>query len=286
MKPNHITLDHKKALIYILLSNLSFALMSITVKDLKYIPITQVTFFRCFIALLIALIFLKFKDRINELKTRNIRLHVIRAFFGFSAMLFVFKSYQIIEIAKAQAFVKTHAFFISFFGIFLLKENFSSAKIIALFLGFLGIIIMLDPGAPSLEYGVLIALVGSILGALAITTVKVLSKYEQPLVIVTYFMFFGSIASLSFYPDTWITPKSFELIKLLTTGIFGILGQIFLVTAYKYGDASFLGPYAYSELLWATLLGFFIWGEIPTSMLVLGISLIITSQIYLYRKER
>lgn len=278
--------DHSKALIYILLSNLSFALMSILIKGLKHIPITEVTFFRCSVALVIGLIFLKVKKDILELKTSRIALHIVRAIFGFSAMLMVFKSFQLIEIATAQAFVKTHAIFISFFGIFLLKESFSKAKLLSLFLGFLGIIIMLNPGAPKVHYGVLLAIGGSILGALSIISVKILSKYEKPLVIVIYFMFFGTLASVIIQFDPWIKPTSFELVKLIGTGIFGILGQIFLVSGYKYGDASFLGPYAYSELLWATLLGFLIWGEIPTLLLVLGITLVIISQVYLYRTEK
>ncbi|MCB0336250.1 MAG: DMT family transporter [Bdellovibrionales bacterium] len=275
-----------RAAMYMLGSTMAFAIMTALVKALRDFPVGQILFFRCFSALLFPLAYLVVRRQLAVLKTNRFRLHGLRAALGLSAMYCYFSSFVRLPLVEAHAFGRSKAIFIALFALVFLKEKLTRVRMLSVFLGFIGVLIMLNPGSPKLSIGVAFALGGAIFAALAMTCVSMLTRTEHPLAVVVYFMGFGSVAAFSLSYHDWLPMDWFQLLRLFATGFFGVMGQVFLVLAYRTSDASYVGPFDYLELVWASVLGFFIWQELPTLLLIIGISIVVASQVMLHRYER
>lgn len=277
---------HTLAALYMIACTFSFAIMTALVKGLKHYPTEQILFFRCFAALMFPLVYILLKRKYQVLKTNFLLLHILRCAFGISAMYCYFSGFVRLPLVEAHAFGRSKALFIALFAMLLLKEKLTKARIIAVLLGFFGILVMLNPGAPQISTGIVFVLCGAMFAALAMMCVSVLTRTEHPLTIVIYFMAFGSLLTFCFGYSHWKSMALPDLLLLCSTGFVGVLGQIFMVLAYKTADASYVGPFDYIELVWASLIGFLVWSELPTFLLVVGMVIVIGSQLYLHQQER
>lgn len=278
--------DKTRAALLSLGSAFSFAAMTATIRGLKHLSLVQTLFFRCAVALLIALSLLIATNRLRQLRTTHLFLHFLRGMFGFGSMFFYFIAYRSIPLADAHSFGYTKPLFISIFGVFLLKEKYSFHRITSILFGFLGVLIMFWGAGWKAEWGALSAVAGALLAAFAMVLVRVLNRSEDVLTIVVYFMLLGSIISGVLLPFYWQTPTPLEALLLCATGSLGVLGQILMVGAYRIGEIGYVGGFDYSQLLWAALLGALFWGEAPTLSILCGCLVIIFSQITLHRMER
>jgi drug/metabolite transporter (DMT)-like permease len=267
-----------------LLSTVSFAVMSAIVKLLKHYPLPQIMFFRSLLALLAVILYLLLSRRISRLKTSRPWTHVSRGLLGVSAMACCFYSIRSIDLATAVALIHTKALFVIPFAALILREAFYRKRLGIASIGFLGILILLNPSAPELNIGSASAIIGAMLIALAMMCVRSLGKTDTTESIVFYFMLTATlvtaIASL-FEWDPISTSK--DLLILCTIGFTGVLGQLFMVLAYKAAEASFVAPLDYMQLVWSALIGIVFWSEMPTIWLVSGSLIIVASQIALQR---
>ena len=175
-----------------------------------------------------------------------------------------------------------------------LKERVRIYRWSAVTIGFVGVLIMLSPhlGAgshqlgPGAAVGAALGLAGAFCSAFASVEVRLLTQTERTGAIVFYFMLLTSLLGLSTILLGWNVPTYQDAALMVVIGILGGLGQILIVQAYRYGDASLVAPFEYSTMLWAVAIGWFWFGEWPASTIVIGAFIVISSGIYVIFRER
>lgn len=263
----------------------SFAAMTALVKYLDTFHVFQVVFFRCGVALLIALASLTLQKKLSMLKTERIGMHLLRSLSGLAAMFCFFTAFQNAGLVEVQAIGKSKAIFISLLALFFLPERATLVRIGTVLSGFFAVLLILDPGKGEVNLYLLVGLIGAFLAAFAMICVRKLSMTEPLMSIVTYFMIVGTFVSFWGALPYWQMPTASDLLFLSGTGVFGVLGQICMVRAYKLGEATVVAPFDYLELVWATFFGYLIWLELPTYAAVMGSIIILISHLVLIRSE-
>ena len=175
-----------------------------------------------------------------------------------------------------------------------LKEKVRIYRWSAVTIGFVGVLIMLSPhlgaGAHPVggnaALGAMLGLAGAFCSAFASVEVRMLTRTEKTGAIVFYFMSLTSLLGLLTLALGWTVPDLKDFILLVTIGVLGGLGQMLLVQAYRYGDASLIAPFEYSTMLWAVAIGWFWFGEWPALAILIGATIVIASGIYVILRER
>jgi drug/metabolite transporter (DMT)-like permease len=134
--------------------------------------------------------------------------------------------------------------------------------------------------------GAMATLASATLAALAQVFVKLMVDTEKTTAIVFWFSATASVLALLSIPFGWVMPNSLEWAILITMGLMGGVGQIMLTTSYKYAEASTLAPFTYSSMIWALLLGYFFFGEVPTLGMLAGATLVIAAGVAIVLRER
>lgn len=216
--------------------------------------------------------------------------HLIRALAGAGAMLSGFYALSRLPLAEVTAIGFTTALFATVLAIFVLGEVVRWRRWTATLVGFLGVLIMLRPAAALQGAGVpldgFLAALGMAFGiAVAIVMVKRLPKTEHPAVMLLYFCL-ASIA-IALWPaiEVWRDPSWREWLLLAGVGVIGVSGQSLIIRAYRAGEASFVAPFDYAKILFAAVLGFVFFGELPDEWTLSGAAVIVASTLYIARRE-
>lgn len=277
--------NRKKALIYMLISTISFAFMGVFVKSLREVPLMEKVLFRNLISLLVALWAIKRSSASIFGKKENQFLLIARSILGLSGVSLIFYAISHLTLADSAIFMRLSPFFVTLFAAFFLKEEITKVQVPALILAFGGSIMIIKPGfsmtlLPSIAGFFAAACAGG-----AYTLVSHLKTKEQPVTIVFYFSMVSVIISLPFVFLNFYCPSLWEAFFLLLTGISAASGQIFLTSAYRYSAASEVSVYNYAGIIFSALLGFLIWQEVPDLYTVMGGFLIVGSGWLVYRSK-
>jgi|LFEF01.1.fsa_nt_gb drug/metabolite transporter (DMT)-like permease len=281
-----------------LLSALAFTLMSAAIKHMssRY-PTGELVFFRSFFALIPLLIWLAWRSELpGALKTRNLRGHFKRGVIGSTGMFCGFAALQFLPLSDAVALGYAAPLGVVVLAALVLKERVRIYRWSAVTVGFVGVLIMLSPhlsaGALSQGFqagpalGAALGLAGAFCSAFASIEVRLLTKTESTGAIVFYFMLLTSALGLITLAFGWRMPDLTEAAMLVAIGILGGFGQILLVQAYRFGDASLIAPFEYSTMIWAVLIGWFVFGEWPVWTILIGATIVIASGIYVILREQ
>ena len=270
----------------VVLGEVFFTTMGMIIKTLgETMPSYHLVFYRNVFAALMIAPFL-FKQRVNHIKTKRIGLHLARTIFGLSAMFCFFYALANIELANAMLLKLTGPIFIPIVAILWIHEKVSVKTYFAIALGFIGVIIFLNPTA-EIQIASVIGLIGGALAATAKVAIRKMSDTEPTARIVFYFAFFGALFSLiPVLIGEKYMPTPYEWMLLVTLGLVGTIGQFCLTKAYHMAPASQVGPFTYSSLLWASLAGWIFWNEWPEINTFIGAGLIISAgMVILYSKK-
>lgn len=274
------------AFIYKSLSVFFFVLMSVCIKATEsQIPLFQVVFFRSLFALIplfILIYFMKLKFQ----SLNNFKLHFSRAIIGISAMSLFFLSLRFVPLVEMQTISFSSVFFISILSIFFLKEKIGIRRMIAIFIGFIGIVIILKPSSAIFSNYSLLPLIASLCLSIAIIFLKKILKTNNNILSVWFFTLLCTLISLSFYNENWLWPEKINLILLMASGLLGFAAQICLTKSFQLADASLLAPLDFSSVIWSFLLGYFLFGELISYNVFIGGLIIIISVGYIFNRER
>ncbi|RRJ83917.1 DMT family transporter [Aestuariirhabdus litorea] len=265
--------------LFILLSELLLVLSGATIRQLAHeLPNEVIVFCRNLFALGLLLPWLM-RQGSAAIQTRHIRFHLMRAAVGVSAMYCLYYSWAHLPLAEAALFKQTAPFFIPVIALLWLGEQIPRSVRIAIGLGFLGVALILKPGAAGLNPVLLVALAGALLGALAKVTIRRMASTEPSTRIVFYFALFTSLLSVLPALMNWVTPSTqgwglILLMAALSTG-----AQLSLSHAYALAPAGRLGPFTYSSILFATLLGWLLWAESLALATLIGMGLVIAAGV-------
>lgn len=281
-----------------LLSALSFTLMSAGIKSLAgSYPIGEIVFFRSFFALLPLIVWLAWRSEFPEaLRTNNLRGHLKRGVIGSTGMFLGFAALMLLPLTDAVAIGYAAPLILVVLAALILKERVRIYRWTAVCVGFIGVLLMLSPHfrgealaqgfSSGPAFGAMLALGGAFCSAFASVEVRMLTRTEKTGAIVFYFMSLTSLLGLLTVVMGWVMPDPRDFVMLVTIGVLGGLGQILLVQAYRYGDASLVAPFEYSTMIWATALGWFVFGEWPVVAVFIGSAIVVASGIYVIWREK
>ncbi len=274
------------AFIYKSLSVLFFVLMSVCIKATgDHIPLFQVVFFRNFFALLPLILFIYFL-KLNIRSINNYKLHLVRAFIGITAMSLFFISLRYVPLVEMQTISYSSVFFISILSIFFLGEKIGYRRIIAIIVGFIGILIILKPSSAIFSNYSILPLIASLFLSMAVIVLKKILLTNNNVLSVWVFTIFCTIISLFFYNKSWIWPNNLDLTFMVASGLLGFVAQICLTKSFQLADASVLAPLDFSSVIWSFFLGYVFFGELISSDVLLGGFIIILSVGYIFYRER
>lgn len=274
------------AFIYKSISVLFFVLMSVCIKATgDHIPLFQVVFFRNFFALLPLIFFIYFL-KLNFRSINNYKLHIARAFIGITAMSLFFISIRYVPLVEMQTISYSSVFFISILSIFFLGEKIGYRRIIAIFIGFIGVLIILKPSTELFSNYSVLPLIASLFLSMAVIVLKKILLTNNNILSVWVFTVLCTIISLFFYNENWVWPNNLDMSFMVASGILGFIAQICLTKSFQLADASILAPIDFSSVIWSFSLGYIFFGELISSDVLIGGLIIITSVGYIFYRER
>lgn len=263
-----------------------FAIMDAVVKWMgQSYSTTQIVFFRSLFAFL-PLSFFIFRAGIGAaLRVNDAKTHVLRSAVGLVAMFTFFYAYANMPLADAIAISFAAPIFVTALSVPLLGEKVGPRRWAAVLAGFVGVLIMVQPGPGLLQSVAIVPLIGVVFYALAAIYVRKLSHTDSPTSIVFYFTLACTVVSGVLLPFSWVTPSLADLMCLIAVGLIGGLAQITITQAFRHADVALVMPFEYTGMIWAAVLGFMFWGEIPGLNIWIGVAIVVAAGLYILFRE-
>ncbi|WP_374309107.1 DMT family transporter [Dongia sp.] len=220
------------------------------------------------------------------LRSSFIKTHMLRSLFIVATTWTFFECLRYLELADAIAIAFAAPLFITAMSGPVLGENVGWRRWTAVVVGFVGVIVAVEPGRHGVSWGALLALIAAITYAIGQLWLRPLAGREQGHNIVFYGTLFSGLIVLGPAIYEWKWPvNAFDWMLFLVQGSCSTLGQICMVRAFRVGEASLLAPLEYTALVWAGLFGYLFWGDLPTLQVLVGAVIIIGASLYIARRE-
>lgn len=293
-------LRHGRPLTGIALKVISVAIfvgMSSLIKYAGQVPAGQIVFFRSFFAIFPILIFLAYRRELRTaFSTKRPFNHFARGFVGVSSMILGFFALTRLPLPEAITLNYAQPLLIVVFSAIFLGETVRAYRWTAVAVGLVGVVIVSWPklalfGA-SAEMGggemlgVAAALVAAAISAVAMLLVRSLVHTERTATIVLWFSLTASLFALVTIPFGWESLTFAQALALVGSGICGGVAQIFMTEAYRYAEASTVAPFEYTSLILGIIVGYFVFGELPTIHMLVGGAIVVGAGIFIIWRER
>ena len=288
-----------KAIGFKLISALLFAAMSALVRQLGDVaPVGQMVFFRSAFAILpVVVIYALRGELMSAVRTGRPFGQLGRGLLSVGGMFTNFSALTRLPLADATAISFASPLITVALAAVILKERVRIYRWSAVLVGFAGVIVMLIPHFDVGHYAVAgtaaVATVGSVLALISafcnagtVIQTRRLTQSETTSSIVFYFSLVCAIAGALTLPFAWHSPSASELTKLIALGILGGIAHIFLTESYRHAAASVVAPFDYSSMLWALLLGYWLFGELPDVLVYLGGAIVAGAGLFVIWRER
>lgn len=275
-----------QAISWIVISNLAFTAMQVLIRhNSNELHQFEVAFIRNFVGLLIMIPwFIRMGPSI--LKTKRLGLHAFRALLQASSMLLFFTAVTLAPLAVISALTFTGPLFTAIGGVLALGEKIRHRRIAALAIGFVGALIIIRPGFSDINPGALLSLASSAIWGGILLIVRVLTRTDSPTTVIAYMVLFMTPISLIPALPYWQWPSTDLYIWLILMGVVGQLGHYAITQAIHLAETTFLMPFEYTRLIWAAILGFVVFNEIPDPWAVMGGAIILGATTYITYRER
>ena len=271
--------------LYMFLSVCTFSIMDLIVKWSGDYPTGQVMFFRGFFGI-IPTFFLIPRERIKTFyKTKRPKEHFFRCIMGLMALVAIFIALRKLPLAIVVSLSFSAPLFITILSIFLLSEKVGIFRWLAVLIGFVGVIIITEPGIEEMNYLYLLPIIFCVGMSFVTITIRKLSSTEPIWLISIFFSIMILIASLMTIPFGWVMPNFHDFILLSLVGIMGGSANLFLTQSYKLSEVSLVAPLKYLSLIFAIIFGYLIWNEVPTTKTLIGASLVVSASLIIFRRE-
>jgi len=269
-----------KGIIFLVLAELCFSSATVFAKfayNLSGIPGIESTFFRFFFGVIVAFVYLK-KEKIS-FRPVKLNLVVWRGVLNSVAVIFFFMAVQYTTITNANMLNMTYPAFIFLVAPFINKEKTSPVFIVFLIMTMIGIFLVINPDFNKINIGDIFGLLSGIIAAFGVSTLREASKFDSTFSILFYLMGIGTIINLVFLIPVFVVPKGISLVYVLSSGIIGVIGQVFITRGYKYISAKSGALVSSSRIIFAVILGFCFFAEVLSIRILIGGILILTSII-------
>jgi drug/metabolite transporter (DMT)-like permease len=220
------------------------------------------------------------------LQTNRLGLHLMRGAALLGSSLFFISGLRFLPIAEASATGFVAPLFVTALSIIFLGEKVGLRRWIATGVGLVGVLIILRPGTGAFHPAAFFPLVSALAWACTLIMTRMMSGTERAITTMTYSSIAGLFILSALVPFVWVTPTWHDIAFGILIGVASTAGQWIVVLAFRYADASVLAPFSYTQLLWVSVLGFFIFGEVPDAYTITGAAFIVASGLYTAHRER
>lgn len=249
----------------------------------------EVIFFRQAMALPVILVWIITGPGLQAVRSDHPRAHLTRAVIGLSSMGAMFYAINLLPLAEALTIFFIAPLVATSLSTVMLGEKVGRHRWLAILIGFLGVVLIMQPGGSHAEIpqlGLAMAILGAVLMALVTITIRQLSATETEAATVFRFAVIGTAASGCLYPFFYQPHEPFVWLMLIGVGVSGAVIQITTAISLKLAPISITAPFDYSQLFWAVLIGWLIWADLPAWTTVAGGLLIAGSGLFTFYRER
>lgn len=275
-----------------------FVIMSALIKSTAdMVPPGEAVFFRSAFAFPVIFIWIVATGKLREaVRVVSPVGHFWRGLIGITAMVLGFTSLGYLPLPEVTALGYLAPLATVVLAAIILKEQVGLVRLSAVGMGLIGVIIVLEPRlsifyADQFDQGAIIGVVcilgSAVLAALAQIHIRRLINTERPTAIVFYFTLTGTALSFLTLPFGWVIPDAVFATRLILAGLIGGLGQIMLTNSYRFAPVSVVAPFDYASLIFASIIGYVIFGELPTAQMLFGAGIVVAAGIFIiYREHR
>ncbi len=265
-----------------------FSLMDAGLKWLSpHYPAIQITAMRAIASLPFVVVYVLLRGSVKSLWNIRWSLHLLRGLLGISMLALFTYGLKSLPLSEAYSLFFIAPLLITILSVPLLKEKVGVARWLAIFVGLIGVLIVLRPGTENLvSLGSLAILAAAACYSVSAIAVRVISRTDSSDSMVFWAMTMIAIGAGGFAAPNWQTIEQQHLLVLAGIGITGFFGQVAITAAFQKGEASVIAPFEYSALAWGMGLDWLLWQTLPDSIALLGALVIIASGLYLIRKEK
>ncbi len=279
-------MSKNKLAIFLIVISVFFATLMLTFLKLAQedVNVYVAGFLRFFFGLLVITPYI-LKTKLAVFKTKHIKKHFVRSALNLPAMLLYFSTLVMLPFEKVTAISFIVPFIVTVLAVIFLGEKIYIYRTMALVLGFVGMLIMLRPGFIDISIGVYMALFSSFLWSVVIIITKKISKDDSSITILSYQSVFMSIFSFIVVLFFWQMPSLKTFIYLFLAGLSGTVLHLTLNHAYKLVDVSMTQPYSFLSLVFASIIGYFVFSEMPDLFTWLGAGVIFIGVLIISYRE-
>jgi drug/metabolite transporter (DMT)-like permease len=280
------------------LSVILFAMMSTLIRAAgQKFPLGEVVFFRSAFAIVPVVIYYAWRNELHSVvATRRPFGHMGRGVQGICAMFVNFAALARLPLMDATAISFASPLMTVALAALILKERVRRYRWTAVAIGFGGVIVMMWPyldiwnivnvGSAERTAGALCALIGACLNAGTVIQTRRLTMSETTSSIVFYFSLICALAGLATLPFGWLATSMAEFVMLVMIGVIGGMSHLLLTESYRHAPASVVAPFDYTAMLWAFILGYFVFGELPSIFVYVGAAVVVACGLFVFWRER
>ncbi|MBD3897849.1 DMT family transporter [Halomonas sp. ML-15] len=246
----------------------------------------QIIFFRTLISLPLIALIAHFNGGLRKLTTRRPGVHLVRGLLATGTMLCFVFGLVLLPLAETTAIAFAAPLFVTLLSVPLLGEKVARLPLVAAIVGFLGVLVVVRPGGAGFQLGALVVVAAAMFYALVMITARRYGVREYLWAMVFYVTLVPLLVTAAMLPWVWQTPWPAHWWGFIGAGIFGIGAMACLTLAFRHAPAALAAPFDYTGMLWAVLLGWWFWGEMPDLWVYIGTAIIIGSGLAIAYHER
>ena len=269
--------------------------MSSIIKSVSdEIPPGEAVFFRSFFAIPVILVWVILRRELRSgLRIKSPMAHVWRGGIGTCAMGFYFAGLGMLPLPEVTAIGYAAPLMVVILAAIFLGEKIRAFRITAVVVGLVGVLIVLSPRLSGFgnvadsrgQMGAIVVLTGALFVAISQVVLRRIVDTEGTAAIVFYYSITASVLSFLTFPFGWVMPDPKMFAMLVLAGLMGGVGQIFLTTSYRHADVSMIAPFDYASMILALLIGYFVFDEVPTLVMLSGAFLVILAGVMIIWRE-
>lgn len=284
-----------KGIAFMLLAFFFFGVANALLKSAAaHYTISQLLFLRnliVFVPIAFYIVFFQKKaSPLSLLKTQNLKHHILRGFLITVSLWGIFYGFKMLPLANATALGFSEILFMTMFAIPFLGEKVDKYQWVAIFLGFVGVLIIAQPSQDIFnlsELATLIMIVSACIDGIVLLYARKLGKQDSTLTILFYYGLFSTLFSGALIPlEGWNIIQTNTLLPLLGVGLLSLFGQAAATYAFQLAPGAVLAPMIYSILLWAVLFGYLFWSEVPNETTFIGTLIVIACGLFIIHREK
>lgn len=220
------------------------------------------------------------------LKTQSLKFQLIRSLFLLGATLCFFTGLGTIQVAEASAIMFTAPLMLTAAAPFVLKEKVGVRRWMSVLVGFVGAMIIIRPGQGAIADGAFWVLAAAACYACYQLSTRALSGQDSVLTTLFYSALLGAVIMSFIVPFHFVMFAPVDWAIMALAGLFGTLGHFCMIKAFTHAEASKVAPYSYTNLIWASIIGYILFGTLPDIWTYVGAGIIIASGLYIIHRER